>query len=52
MEMVNVRLDESNGFQKEHLPNVIDEPPISDAIWKMAIRSVKPVEGNVPKFQR
>ena len=32
IEMVNVWFDESNGSQKEHLPNVIDEPPISDAI--------------------
>ena len=34
MGTVNVRFDESNGSQKEHLPNVIDEPPISDAIRK------------------
>ena len=34
MEMVNVRFDESNGSQKEHLPNVIYEPPVSDAIRK------------------
>ena len=46
MEMVNVQFDESNGSQKEHLPNVIDEPLISDAIRQMAIGSVKPVEGN------
>jgi hypothetical protein len=37
METVNVRFDESNGSQKEHLPNVIDEPPISDVIRQMAI---------------
>nr|XP_040253917.1 dentin sialophosphoprotein-like [Aegilops tauschii subsp. strangulata] len=46
---VNVQLDESNGSQKEHLPNVIDEPLISDAIQQMAIGSVRPVEGNAPK---
>nr|XP_020149903.1 circumsporozoite protein-like [Aegilops tauschii subsp. strangulata] len=47
--MVNVRFDEFNGSQKEHLPNLIDEPPISDAIWQMAIGSIRLVEGNVPK---
>ena len=31
METVNVQFAESNGSQKEHLPDVIDEPPISDA---------------------
>ena len=49
METVNVRFDESNGSQKEHLPNVIDEPPISDAIRQMAIGRVKPIEGNAPE---
>ena len=48
METVNVWFDESNGSQKEHLPNVIDEPPISEAIRQMAIGSVKAVERNVP----
>ena len=48
METVNVWFDESNGSQKEHLPNVIDEPPISDAICQMAIGSARLVEGNVP----
>jgi hypothetical protein len=46
MEMVNVRFDESNGSRKEHLPNLIDEPSISKAIWQMAIGDVRPVEGN------
>ena len=46
METVNVRFDESNGSQKEHLPNVIDEPSISEAIQQMAIGDVRPVEGN------
>ena len=50
MEMVNVRFDESNGSQKEHLPNVIDEPPISEAIRQMAIGEVKPVEANASGF--
>ena len=39
METVNVRFDQSNVSQKEHLPNVIDEPLISDAIRQMSIRS-------------
>jgi hypothetical protein len=46
METVNVQFDESNGSQKEHLPNVIDEPSISEAIQQMAIRDVSPVKGN------
>jgi hypothetical protein len=46
MEMVNVRFDESNGSQKVHLANVIDEPSISEAIWQMAIGDVRPVKGN------
>ncbi|XP_073367837.1 uncharacterized protein [Aegilops tauschii subsp. strangulata] len=49
MEMVNVQFDESNGSQKKHLPNVINEPLISDAIWQLDIGSVKLVEGNVPE---
>ena len=49
METVNVWFDETNGSQKDHLPNVIDEPPISDAIQQMAIGSVKPIEGNAPE---
>ena len=48
METVNVWFDDSNGSQKEQLPNVIDEPPFSDAIRQMVIGSVKPVEGNAP----
>ena len=48
METVNVWFDESNSSQKEHLPNVIDEPPISDAIRQMAIGDVRPVEGITP----
>ena len=28
METVNVRFDETNGSQKEHLPHDLDEPPL------------------------
>ena len=49
MEMINAQFDESNGSQTEHLPNVIDEPLISDAIRQMAIGSVKLVEGDAPE---
>jgi hypothetical protein len=49
METVNLQFDESNSSQKEHLPNVIDKPLISNAIWEMAIGIVKPVEGNAPE---
>lgn len=48
METVNAWFDESNSSQKEHLPNVIDEPQILDAIRQMAIGDVRPVEGNAP----
>ena len=48
METINVWFDETNGSQKEHLPNVIDEPPVSDAIRQMAIGNVKPIEENAP----
>ena len=42
-----MRFDESNGSQKEHLPNVMDEPPISEAIRQMAIGDVWPIEENL-----
>ena len=60
METVNVRFDESNGSQKEHLPNVIDEPPISEAIRQMAIRELNqskkmlwtPHDDDAPDYRR
>src|SRR3954470_4705465 len=43
-ETVNVRFDETNGYQKEHLPHDLDEPPLDEVIWSMAIREIRPVE--------
>src|ERR1041385_1755941 len=44
METVNVRFDETNGSQKEHLPHDPDEPPIDEVIRSMAIGEILPVE--------
>ena len=46
METVNVRFDETNGSQEEHLPHDLDEPPFDDVIRSMAIGLILPVEGN------
>src|SRR4051812_1844466 len=37
METINVRFDETNGSQKEHLPHDLDEPPIDEVIrpWRL-----------------
>src|SRR4051812_41174618 len=47
METVNVRFDETNGSQKEHLPHDLDEPPLDEVIRSMAIGEIRPVEANV-----
>src|SRR4051812_13523708 len=44
MEIVNVRFDETNGSQKEHLPHDLDEPPLDEVIRSMAIGEIRPVE--------
>src|SRR3954468_20512582 len=46
METVNVRFDETNGSQKEHLPHDLDEPPLYEVIRSMAIGEIRPVEAN------
>src|SRR4051812_44620593 len=46
METVNVRFDETNGSQKEHLPHDLDEPPLDEVIRSMAIGEILPVEAN------
>src|SRR3954470_8838363 len=46
-ETVNVRFDETNGYQKEHLPHDLDEPPLDEVIRSMAIGEISPVEANV-----
>ena len=39
MEMVNAQFDDSNGSQKEHLPNVIDELPMLFGKWLLGASS-------------
>src|SRR3954470_5541313 len=41
METVNVRFDETNGSQKEHLPHDLDEPPLDEVIRSMAIVEIR-----------
>src|SRR3954451_1344726 len=49
MKTVNVRFDETNGSQKEHLPHDLDEPPLDEVIRSMAIGEIRPVEANANK---
>ena len=51
MDTVNVRFDETNGSQKEHLPHVLDEPPLDEVIRSMAIGEIRPVETNARRNQ-
>ena len=37
VETVDVRFDETNGSQREHLPNVLDEVPPSESIKQMKL---------------
>src|SRR3954471_21019547 len=46
METVDVRFDETNGSQKEHLPHDLDEPPLDEVIRSMDIGEIRPVEAN------
>src|ERR1044071_6051339 len=52
METLNVRFDETNGSQKEHLPHDLDEPPLDEVIRSMAIEDIRPVEGNHHQVNR
>src|SRR3954464_15364096 len=52
METVNVRFDETNGSQKEHLPHDLDEPPLDEVIRSMAIGEIRPVEANACQANR
>ena len=38
--------DQPNDSQKEHLPNVIDEPPLDEVIRSIATGEIKPIEAN------
>ena len=44
VETVDVRFDETNGSQREHLPNVLDEVPSSESIKLMGTGEIKPSE--------
>src|SRR4051812_42158318 len=52
METVNVRVDENNGSQKEHLPHDLDEPPLDEVIRSMAIGEIHPFEANPHQANR
>src|ERR1043165_7428386 len=52
METLNVRFDETNGSQKEHLPHDLDEPPLDEVIRSMAIGEIRPVEANAGQAVR
>ena len=40
VETVDVRFDETNNSQREHLPNVLDEAPPSESIKQMGIGDI------------
>ena len=44
VETVDVRFDETNGSQREHLPNVLDEVPPSESIKLMGTGEIIPSE--------
>ena len=50
VETVDVRFDETNGSQREHLPSVIDEPAPEETIKFKATEDVIPTEENVEEF--
>src|SRR3954466_6924223 len=44
VETMDVRFDENNGSQREHLPNVLDEIPPSESIKLMGSGEIIPSE--------
>ena len=44
VETVDVRFDDTNGSQREHLPNVLDEVPPSESIKLMGTGEIIPSE--------
>ena len=42
VETMDVRFDETNGSQREHLPNVLDEVQSSESIELMGTREIIP----------
>ena len=47
---VDVRFDETNGSQREHLPTVIDEPTPEETIKFKATEDVIPTEESAEEF--
>ena len=47
---VDVRFDETNGSQREHLPSMIDEPAPEDSIKFKATEDVIPTEESAEEF--
>ena len=50
VETIDVRFDETNGSQREHLPSVLDEPAPEDAIKLKATKDVIPTEESAEEF--
>ena len=50
VETVDVRFDETNGSQREHLPSVLDEPAPEDSIKFKATEDVIPTEEFAEEF--
>ena len=50
VETVDVRFDETNGSQREHLPSVIDEPAPEETIKFKATEDVIPTEESAEEF--
>src|ERR1041385_3619685 len=44
VETVDVRFDESDGSQREHLPPVLDETSPDELIKKMGVGDIRPVD--------
>ena len=50
VETVDVRFDETNGSQREHLPSMIDEPAPEESIKFKATEDVIPTEESAEEF--
>src|SRR4051812_13651807 len=50
VETVDVRFDETNGSQSDHLPSVLDEPAPEDSIKHKATEDVIPTEESAEEF--
>ena len=50
VETVDVRFDETNGSQRDHLPNVLDELSPSESIKKMGTGEIIPSENQIEKM--